>query len=96
MSFFFAYPTPMMKVLIDCTTDMDQKIRPRLISGLALLANLACKAVDSSNDQSTTMLLLCTITGCIILVDHLQPEGVFSSKSPVRVWIFFTFLINFF
>jgi len=86
MSFFFAYPTPMMKVLIDCTTEMDQKIRPRLISGLSLLANLACKAVDNSaNDQATTMLLLCTITGCIILVDHLQPEGVFSSKSPVRI-----------
>jgi hypothetical protein len=86
MSFFFAYPTPMMKILIDSTTDMDQLSRPRLISGLALLANLACKAMDSpANDQQVTMLLLCTITGCIILVDHLQPEGAFSSKSPIRI-----------
>jgi len=86
MSFFFAYPTPMMKVLIDCTTDMDQKIRPRLISGLALLANLACKGLENTSiDNATSMLLLCTITGCVILVDHLQPEGVFSSKSPIRI-----------
>jgi len=97
MSFFFAYPTPMMKIIIDSTTEMDQKSRPRLISGLALFANLACKGLEKPSgplDQQTTMLLLCTITGCIILVDHLQPEGAFSSKSPIRIRTCITQLKN--
>jgi len=97
MSFFFAYPTPMMKVIIDSTTETDQKSRPRLIAGLALFANLACKAIDKPAvplDASITMLHLCTMTGCIILVDHLQPEGAFSNKSPIRIRTCITHLKN--
>lgn len=31
------------------------------------------------------MLLLCAMTGCIILVDHLRDEGAFDKKSPLNV-----------
>jgi len=77
----------MMKVIIDSTTEMDTKCRPRLIAGLSLVANLSCKALEANPglDQGTTMLFLCVVTGCIILVDHLKPEGAFDAKSPIRI-----------
>jgi len=92
MSFFFAYPTPMMKVVIDATTEFDKAARPRLIQGLASVANLCLRALDSKDkdeDAATSgasgMLFLCAMTGCIILVDHLHDEGAFHAKSPVRI-----------
>jgi hypothetical protein len=100
MSFFFAYPTPMMKVLIDATAKTyakdDEKIET-LIQGLSLLANVSLKAVvdalenpshqeDVGNGEDHhVMLFLCTITGCVILVDHLDPRGVFHSKSTIMI-----------
>eukprot|EP01128_Nolandella_sp_AFSM9_P006689 TRINITY_DN34_c0_g1_i1.p1 TRINITY_DN34_c0_g1~~TRINITY_DN34_c0_g1_i1.p1 ORF type:complete len:332 (-),score=96.55 TRINITY_DN34_c0_g1_i1:55-984(-) len=88
MSFFFAYPTPMMKVVIDATTEFDKAARPRLIAGLSHLANLCLKAIekkDFGEDDSVAMLFLCGMTGCIILVDHLHDEGAFHAKSPIRI-----------
>jgi len=93
MSFFFAYPTPMMKVLIDATTKSckdDEK--DQLIQSLSLLANVSLKAVithienpTEGESQQNVMLYLCTITGCIILVDHLDQRGVFHSKSSIFI-----------
>jgi len=87
MSFFFAYPTPMMKVMIDSTTQMDKLERTRLINGLSLIANLCLSNIQSgngiSNDNMT--LLLCSMTGCIILVDHLRDDGAFDKKSPINI-----------
>jgi len=89
MSFFFAYPTPMMKVVIDATSEFDKAARPRLIAGLATVANLCLRQLDSKDDEapqgSEAMLFLCAMTGCIILVDHLHDEGAFHAKSPVRI-----------
>jgi hypothetical protein len=99
MSFFFAYPTPMMKVLIDATTKIFNKDEEKenLISSLSLLANVSLKAVldalenpshkedvDNGNDHHV-LLYLCTITGCVILVDHLDQRGVFHSKSTIFI-----------
>jgi len=84
MSFFFAYPTPMMKVVIDATTDFDKSARPRLIQGLANIANLCLRALEEPK-EGVSMLFLCAMTGCIILVDHLHDEGAFHKKSPVRI-----------
>jgi len=94
MSFFFAYPTPMMKVLIDATTKIFNKEEEKenLIHSLSLLANVCLKAVldaldkngEGGNDQHV-LLYLCTITGCIILVDHLDQRGVFHSKSSIYI-----------
>jgi len=88
MSFFFAYPTPLMKVLIDSTTKI--KDNEHLVSGLAFLADVCTKnlidmekAGEADNDNS--LLLLCTMAGCIILVDHLDNNGAFYSKSKIKI-----------
>jgi len=92
MSFFFAYPTPMMKVLIDATTKVftKEEEKENLIHSLSLLANVCLKAVldsldkEGGNDQHV-LLFLCTITGCVILVDHLDQRGVFHNKSTIYI-----------
>jgi len=96
MSFFFAYPTPMMKVLIDATTDLDKNANQRLILGLSLITNLCHKslAADDGTKEKKTMLFLCAMTGCIILVDHLHDEGAFHKKSPIRIRSCITTLKN--
>jgi len=85
MSFFFAYPTPMMKVMIDSTTSLDKSERPRLISGLSMVANVCLQNISVDIGDENIMLLLCAMTGCIILVDHLRDEGAFDKKSPVSI-----------
>jgi len=86
MSFFFAYPTPMMKVIIDSTIAIDKTERPRLIGGLSTVANVCLQNITSGNvSNDHQMLLLCAMTGCIILVDHLRDEGAFDKKSPVSI-----------
>jgi len=87
MSFFFAYPTPMMKVLIDATMEFDHNAKSRLIEGLALISNLCLKFLEKPNvtSEKATMLSLCGMTGCIILIDHLHDQGAFHKKSPVRI-----------
>jgi len=95
MSFFLAYPTPLMKVLIDSTTKMAEN---DLIPSLSMLADTCTKTlIDLMGMESlkedigngfdhNSLLLLCTMTGCIILIDHLDaPNGVFHSKSPVLI-----------
>jgi hypothetical protein len=88
MSFFFAYPTPMMKVLIDATMEFDHNAKLRLIDGLSLISNLCLKFLEKQQAASTdkaAMLSLCAMTGCIILVDHLHDQGAFHKKSPIRI-----------
>jgi len=87
MSFFFAYPTPMMKVLIDATMDFDKNAKLRLIDGLSLMCNLCLKSLENESDtnEKGRMLGLCAMTGCIILVDHLHEIGAFHKKSPIRI-----------
>jgi len=88
MSFFFAYPTPMMKVMIDSTGALNKAQSGKLIGGLSQVANLCLQNIahPPPNDPPNTILLLCCMTGCIILVDHLRdPEGAFDKKSPVQI-----------
>jgi len=68
-----------------------------LIHCLSYLSNVCLKAVvdalanpnheeDVKNGVDHHVLLfLCTITGCVILVDHLDQRGVFHSKSPIFI-----------
>jgi len=47
MSFFFAYPTPMMKVLIDTSFKSDEEIqRDELVAGLSLIANVCLNMLE--------------------------------------------------
>eukprot|EP01130_Rhizamoeba_saxonica_P005727 TRINITY_DN2275_c0_g2_i1.p1 TRINITY_DN2275_c0_g2~~TRINITY_DN2275_c0_g2_i1.p1 ORF type:complete len:298 (-),score=78.25 TRINITY_DN2275_c0_g2_i1:84-977(-) len=82
MSFFFAYPTPMMKVLNDAGQEMDNK--EPVVEALSYLAN-ACYGKLASDPSEHTMLYLCGMTGAIILIDHLDIEGVFHKRSPVMI-----------
>jgi len=72
----------MMKVLIDATRDFDKNAKLRLIQGFSLIANLSLKEleIDDGSKEKVTMLFLCAMTGCIILVDHLHDEGAFHKK----------------
>lgn len=79
MSFHYAYPTPVMKVLIAAAVQMPTAAS--LVPGLAEIANVACSMAQNPDEDQK--LLLCLMTGCIILIDHLA--GVFHKKSPVRI-----------
>jgi hypothetical protein len=99
MSFFFAYPTPMMKVLIDTALKADEQVkREELVAGLSLLANVCHSMLDSKTSElsvQTKMQLLCAMTGTIILVDHLSESGVFHKKSTIRIKACIQYLKNF-
>lgn len=95
MSFHFAYPTPVMKVLID--TASQSKDNEELVKGLSLIANVACNMIQNGGDLSEEdkMLLLCVMTGCIIFVDHLEENGAFKKKSPIRIYQCISLLKNY-
>lgn len=89
MTFFFAYPSPMTKILIDATlkTANERLNSESLINGLSLLANVCySNIVDTTSvDEDKIFQIMCMMTGAIILVDHLLPQGAFTKKSPIRI-----------
>lgn len=94
MSLFFASPTPMMKVLTDCTTTFVEEhgaalnvTRDSVTIGLSLMANVCYEMVAKHKFTSvqTNMFCLRCMTGSIILVDHLSRLGAFHKKSQINV-----------
>lgn len=94
MSLFFASPTPMMKVLTDCTTAFVEEqgaqhnvTRDSVTIGLSLMANVCFEMVAKHKFTSvqTNMFCLRCMTGSIILVDHLSRLGAFHKKSLINV-----------
>jgi hypothetical protein len=91
MSLFFAYPTPMMKVLSDTTSKYlagDADIRPEAVTeGLAVMANVCYEMVLNKKfeAEATNMFCLRAMTGSIILYDHIHPAGAFVKKSPINI-----------
>jgi len=92
MSLFFAYPTPMMRVLIDATTKYINSISKGslLAPGLAHLANVfttylneATKAGTPPNDSS--LKVVAYLTGTIVLYDQVSKENAFRKNSPIMV-----------
>lgn len=91
MSLFFAYPTPMMKVLSETTakflsTDVTVP-RENVTSVLATLANVCHDMVENKKFQKEdfTMLSLRAMVGSIILYDHVSEQGAFVKKSPINI-----------
>jgi len=91
MSLFFAYPTPMMKVVSDTTTKFlttDTSVpRDNVTSVLAAMANV-CQAMVQNKKfttDSTNMFCLRAMTGAIILFDHVDAQGAFGKKSPINI-----------
>jgi hypothetical protein len=91
MSLFFAYPTPMMKVLSETTAKFLQNDRevPRdnVTAALAVLANVCHDMVENKRFESaeTNMFCLRSMTGAIILFDHINEQGAFMKRSPINV-----------
>jgi len=92
MSLFFAYPTPMMRVLIDATTKYINTTSQgtKLADGLAHLANFfttylneAGKSGAPAND--TTLKVVAYLTGTIVLYDQISTEGAFKKNSPIMI-----------
>jgi CYRIA/CYRIB Rac1 binding domain len=91
MSLFFAYPTPMMKVLSETTAkflETDTTVpRENVNNALSMMANccndMVAKKKFTADD--TNMFCLRTMTGAIILFDHLHSAGAFSKKSPINM-----------
>jgi len=91
MSLFFAYPTPMMKVLSETTVKFLQNEtsvpRDNVKLALATMANVCQDMVFKKkfDSNATNMFCLRAMTGAIILFDHIAPEGAFNKRSPVNV-----------
>jgi len=91
MSLFFAYPTPMMKVLSETTVKFlssDQSVpRDNVTTALGTMANVCHDMVAKKKFEadSTNMMCLRAMTGAIILFDHLHAQGAFQKKSQINI-----------
>jgi len=92
MSLFFAYPTPMMKVIEDTTVKFlssnDASLpRENVTAALALMANICQGMVFNKKftSDNTNMFCLRAMTGAIILYDHVDVQGAFARKSPINI-----------
>jgi len=91
MSLFFAYPTPMMKVLSETTAKFltqDTSVpRDNVTSALATLANVCHDMVQNKrfSKEAYTLLSLRAMVGAIILYDHVSEHGAFIKKSPINI-----------
>jgi len=102
MSLFFAYPTPMMKVLTDTTvTFLKNEPCPinkvQVVAGYSLMANVCLDMVEKNKftNSKTNMFCLRGMTGSIVLVDHLDALGAFHKRSTINVKGAITKLKNF-
>jgi len=91
MSLFFAYPTPMMKVLSETTVKFlssnESVPRENVTTALACMANVCHDMVAKKKFEAdaTNMMCLRAMTGAIILFDHLHAQGAFVKKSPINI-----------
>ncbi|KAF2078540.1 hypothetical protein CYY_000164 [Polysphondylium violaceum] len=91
MSLFFAYPTPMMKVLSETTVkflSQDTTVpRDNVTTALSTMANVCHDMVDKKkfNNEEINMFCLRAMVGSIILFDHIHPQGAFVKKSPINM-----------
>tara|TARA_R110002050_G_scaffold53574_6_gene121790 strand:+ start:313 stop:1095 length:783 start_codon:yes stop_codon:yes gene_type:complete len=91
MSLFFAYPTPMMNVINETTSNFlsqNQSVpQDNLTTALALMASVCEDMVTNKRFQNdnTNMFCLRCMTGAIILYDHLHTHGAFSKKSGIPI-----------
>jgi len=92
MSLFFAYPTPMMKVIGDSTTKFLSSAdctvpRENVSAALGLMANVCQQMVFNKKfaSDATNMFCLRAMSGAIILFDHIDAQGAFTKKSGINI-----------
>ncbi|KAJ1973218.1 hypothetical protein H4R35_004231 [Dimargaris xerosporica] len=88
MSLFYAYPNPMLRLVIDAITVFVTKSDPRAVAeGLAVL-NAACYNALNRNSEyhaESSLFFQRVIVTCTILYDHVEPLGVFQRNSSINV-----------
>eukprot|EP01086_Lenisia_limosa_P013278 TRINITY_DN4222_c0_g1_i4.p1 TRINITY_DN4222_c0_g1~~TRINITY_DN4222_c0_g1_i4.p1 ORF type:complete len:311 (-),score=91.08 TRINITY_DN4222_c0_g1_i4:62-994(-) len=90
MSLFYAYPTPMTKCIVDVVTTAfptSEVQASDLLSALSNIANICYSMVEKKKYTDDEMNLFClrAMTACIVLFDHVAPEGAFVKKSPIHI-----------
>lgn len=89
ISLFIAYPTPMLKCVIDTTTDYVTQNRLQRSVGdcLAALWSGCFQTVNKKRTLPADVVAFClkVMVVTIILYDHIDPNGVFSKNSPINV-----------
>jgi len=90
MSLFFAYPTPMLKVITDTTLDLVKKgtiAKPDVVTGFTFLANICLEMVEGNTfqNQATNLFCLRAMTASIVLVDHIDDVGAFHKKTEIHI-----------
>lgn len=96
MSLFYAFPTPMMRVLSTTTANFlsngsNTVSKDSVTTTLASMANICRDTVENDKEnenhmqEKTVMLALRAMTGAIILYDHIADAGAFHKKSPINV-----------
>jgi len=91
MSLFFAYPTPMMNVINETTVkflSQDSSVpRDNVTMALATMANVCQEMIAQKRftNEQTNMFCLRSMTGSVILFDHLHASGAFGKKSPINI-----------
>jgi len=96
MSLFYAFPTPMMRVLSTTSNNFlsngsNNVSKENVTTILASMANICRDTVTDAKEKGTNMnehtamLLLRAMTGAIILYDHTSELGAFHKKSPINV-----------
>ncbi|KAG9071822.1 Protein fam49a [Linnemannia hyalina] len=91
VSFFYAYPTPMLKTVTEVTTAFVDRHRVvRSVSEcLATLAGVCYNTVSNLKKKpqrpETTAFCLRVMVIAIIIYDHIDPQGAFNKSSPINI-----------
>ncbi|PFX24681.1 Protein FAM49B [Stylophora pistillata] len=95
MSLFYAYPTPLLKILSDATSKFVTENKSLPIENttdcLSTLANLCRTMIENPDfsarvaNQETYLFCLRVMVGLIILYDHVHPVGAFAKTSNIDI-----------
>jgi len=88
-SMFYSEAAPMMHAFIHSIFDhnFQRNLQENIlfIPGLSLLCNLCLKFLETPQEMEEEKLALCCMTGCIILVDNLDPAGAYHKNTSIRI-----------
>jgi hypothetical protein len=84
ISLFIAYPTPMLKCVIDTTTKYAQtnRIQKSTSDWLASLWAVCYQTVNQKKNHEQDLFKVMVLS--IVLYDHIDPLGAFSRNSPIQ------------
>ncbi|KAI8583666.1 hypothetical protein K450DRAFT_183099 [Umbelopsis ramanniana AG] len=89
ISLFIAYPTPMLKCVIDTTANyvLKHSVQKSVCDCLTAIWASCFLAVSKKRNQrpETAAFCLKVMVVSIILYDHIDPHGAFSKQSPINI-----------